>query len=50
MLCQEARSAAYVPVTGSPRCVTATFFSVPPAAVTVIPFDGSAAGRAVRPA
>ena len=24
------------------RCVTATLFSVPPAAVTVIPFDGSA--------
>ena len=41
MLCQEARSAAYVPVTGAPEVVTATFFSVPRAAVTVIPWDGS---------
>jgi hypothetical protein len=31
-----------VPVTGTPAVVTATLFSVPPAAVTVIPFDGSA--------
>ena len=42
MLCQEARSAEYVPVTGSPAVVTLTPCSVPPAAVTVIPFDGSA--------
>lgn len=42
MLCHEARSAAYVPVTGSPAVVTATFCSVPPVAVTVIPCDGSA--------
>jgi hypothetical protein len=42
VLCQEARSAEYVPVTGSPLVLTATFFSVPPAAVTVIPLDGSA--------
>ena len=42
MLCQEARPAEYVPVTGSPLVRTATFLSVPPAAVTVIPFDGSA--------
>ena len=42
MLCQEARPAEYVPVTGSPLVRTATLLSVPPAAVTVIPFDGSA--------
>jgi len=42
VLCQEPRSAEYVPVTGSPLVLTATFFSVPPAAVTVIPVDGSA--------
>jgi hypothetical protein len=42
VLCQEAWPAEYVPVTGSPLVRTATLFSVPPAAVTVIPFDGSA--------
>jgi hypothetical protein len=42
VLCQDAWSAEYVPATGSPPVRTATFFSVPPAAVTVIPFDGSA--------
>ncbi len=42
MLCQEAWPAEYVPVTGSPAVLTVTLRSVPPAAVTVIPFDGSA--------
>jgi hypothetical protein len=42
VLCQEARSAEYVPATGSPLVLTATFSSVPPAAATVIPFAGSA--------
>jgi hypothetical protein len=32
-----------VPATWSPAVVTSTLFSVPRAAVTVIPFDGSAA-------
>ena len=31
-----------MPATGSPVVLTATFFSVPPAAVTVIPGDGFA--------
>ena len=42
MLCQAVWSAEYVPVTGSPAVLTLTLRSVPPAAVTVIPFDGSA--------
>jgi hypothetical protein len=35
-------SAEYVPATGSPAVLTLTLRSVPPAPVTVIPFDGSA--------
>ena len=42
MLCQDAWSAPYEPVTGSPAVVTATFRSVPPAAVTAMPCAGSA--------
>jgi hypothetical protein len=43
VLCQELWSAEYVPVTGAPAVLTPTLFSVPPAAVTVMPFEGSAA-------
>jgi hypothetical protein len=43
VLRQEAWSAEYVPGTGSPPERTVTSCSVPPAAVTVIPFAGSAA-------
>jgi hypothetical protein len=42
VLCQEAWSAEYVPVTGSPAVRTATLLSFPLAAVTLIPCDGSA--------
>ncbi len=42
VLCQEERSAEYAPATGSPPARTATLFSVPPDAVTVIPLAGSA--------
>jgi hypothetical protein len=43
VLCQDVRSAEYLPVTGSPWVLTSTFPNVPPAVVTVMPFDGSAA-------
>ena len=42
VLCQEERSAANVPVTGSPEVVTVTWASLPSGELTVIPFDGSA--------